>query len=171
MNSKNELRTVAKEIRKNLNIEKLSSILREKLINHKFYKDAKNVLIYYPLNYEINLLPLLNDSFKNFYLPRVNGKNLEICPYHNGDKLLQSPMGIYEPVSENTDINNIDLIIVPALMADKNGYRIGYGGGFYDRLLKNNKNAKTVTLLPSELITENLIHEEHDIKIDCILHT
>ncbi len=171
MNSKNELRTVAKEIRKNLDIEKISSTLIEKLIKHNLYKNAKNILIYYPLKHEINLLPLLKDSSKNFYLPRVNGKNLDICPYKEGDKLIISSLKIPEPISEKDNLDNMDLIIVPALIADKRGYRIGYGGGYYDRLLKNNKNAKTVTLLPSELITENLIHEEHDIKIDCILHT
>ena len=47
-----------------------------------------------------------------------------------------SNFGIKEPCSEPVAPDILDLIIVPALMVDKNGYRLGYGGGFYDRFLK-----------------------------------
>ena len=64
--------------------------------------------------------------------------------------------------------NNIDLIIVPALCCDKNGYRLGYGGGYYDRFLKDYKGIKVVCL-PKQLIFDTIYHEVHDIKMDYII--
>lgn len=170
MNNKKELRTIAKEIRKTLDIKTISAILRKKLINNIYYKNSSNIMIFYPLKFEIDLLPLLNDNTKNFYLPRVKDNDIEICRYKIDEKLKKSPLGIYEPVSPPTK-DKMDLIIVPALLADNRGYRIGYGGGFYDRLLKKNKTAKTITLLPAELIYEQIPNEKFDQKIDCIIHT
>ena len=61
-------------------------------------------------------------------------------------------------------------MIVPALMLDKNGYRLGYGGGFYDRFLeKYGKNFKTLCAVPKELFVEKLPLENHDVKIDIIM--
>ena len=80
MDNKTVLRTKAKNIRKSLSICEISQKAVERIRNHSFYKNAKNVLIFYPMKYEINLLELLSDS-KDFYLPRVCGSKLEVCPY------------------------------------------------------------------------------------------
>lgn len=169
MEEKKKLRIKAKNIRSNLAMDKISKKLSELIKQNDLYKNAKNVMIFYPKEQEVDLRILLNDN-KNFYLPRVNGDNLEICPYNIGDKLEQSDLGIMEPISASININIIDLIILPALMADKEGYRLGYGGGYYDRLLKKiNKNCKTITPLPTELITDKLPHESHDINTDVII--
>ena len=170
MEEKKKLRIKAKNIRSNLAMDKISKKLSELIKQNDLYKNAKNVMIFYPKEQEVDLRILLNDN-KNFYLPRVNGDNLEICPYNIGDKLKQSDLGIMEPISASININIIDLIILPALMADKDGYRLGYGGGYYDRLLKNiNKNCKTITPLPTELIIDKLPHESHDINTDVIIN-
>ena len=54
-------------------------------------------------------------------------------------------------------------------MADKSGFRLGYGGGFYDRFLVENNTVKTILPIAKELIVEELPHEEFDIKIDEII--
>ena len=54
-------------------------------------------------------------------------------------------------------------------MADEKGYRLGYGGGFYDRFLAENPNIKTITVVFKELFVKNLPHEEFDIKIEEII--
>lgn len=168
MDNKTSLRISAKSIRKTLDITELSRIAVVKIRKLDIYKQAKNVLIFYPMKFEINLLGLLNDD-KNFYLPRVCGENLSICPFKLGDELIKSDFNVCEPCSNPIDPKLLDLIIVPALMADKNGYRLGYGGGFYDRFLE--KNSKIPTLLPiaKELLVDVLPHEDFDIKIDYVL--
>lgn len=168
MDSKSDLRKKAKCIRKSLSIADKSKIAIKKIRENTLYIPAKNVLIYYPLRYELNLLALLDDE-KNFYLPRVCGENLQICPFKKGDKLVASSFNICEPCSNSINPRNLDLVVVPALMADKSGFRLGYGGGFYDRFLVENNNVKTILPIAKELIVEELPHEEFDIKIDEII--
>ena len=165
---KNSLRKHAKEVRKNLFSEKANSIAIRSVQASELYKNSENILIFHPLKYEFNFLTLLNDP-KNFFLPRVCDENLLICPFKKGDKLEKSNLNICEPCTNPILPANIDLAIVPALMGDKNGYRLGYGGGFYDRLLSEFPNIKTVTVVFKELFVENLPHNEFDIKIDKII--
>ena len=72
MDNKTDLRLRAKSIRKTLDIARLSENASEKIRQTELYKNVKNVLIFYPMRYEINLLELLKDN-KNFYLPKVCG--------------------------------------------------------------------------------------------------
>lgn len=167
MDNKTDYRIYAKNLRTRLNVEEQSLILVEKIRMLKKYIEAKNVMLFYPLKYEINLLELLNDD-KNFYLPKVFNKDLLVCPYT--DELIKSKFNIMEPCSNSVDPKILDLIIVPALMADKNGYRLGYGGGFYDRFLSSCC-VTTVSVVPKELLINNLPHDNFDVKIDFILST
>lgn len=167
MNNKIDLRIKAKNIRKNLEIKSISSIIVEKIRNNKHYKSAKNILLFYPLQEEIDLLELLNDD-KNFYLPKISGENLLICPYCSGDQLECSKFKTQEPCTNPINIEKIDLIFVPALMVDKNNYRLGYGGGFYDRLLKV-CNAFTIVPIAKELVIPTLPIEAHDKKTNLVI--
>lgn len=167
MDNKTDLRIKAKNIRKTLDIDKISKILCKKIRILDTYKKAKNVLIFYPLNYEINLLELLSDN-KNFFLPRINGESLEICPYKKGDILKESSFKTKEPVTKAENPNILDLIILPALASDKKNYRLGYGKGYYDRLLSKTT-AKTILPIAKELVFENLPVESHDKQVDIVI--
>ncbi|MBQ8460268.1 5-formyltetrahydrofolate cyclo-ligase [bacterium] len=190
MDIKQQLRSKAKTLRKTLDLEKISKKLVKLIQSDELYKNAENVMLFYPTKFEVNLLDLLQDD-KNFYLPRVctlslcereplllsdesreiyNGGRgfIEVCPYKIGDELIKSELNIVEPVSKPVKPNILDLVIVPALMTDKSGYRLGYGGGFYDRFLTNVK-FKTICPIPKELFVENLPHEKHDIKMNKII--
>ncbi len=148
--------------------EDASSQLLSKLIETNEYKQAKNIMIFYPMKNEVNLLELLKDSSKTFFLPKIDGKNLLCCEYKNGDELCESCFKTLEPKTEGVNKNQIDLVIVPALCCDKSNYRLGYGGGFYDRFLEDFK-GKTVVCLPKELVVENIYPEEFDIPVDLVV--
>lgn len=166
MDNKNNLRIFAKNLRKTLPMEEVSFQLVKLLRNDEYYKNSKNVMLFYPKVNEVNLLSILDDN-KNFYLPRVNGDDLEVCPYKKGDKLIKSEFGVFEPCNEMVSAEILDLVIVPALIVDKQGYRLGYGGGFYDRFLfENESNFKTLVLLPKELFVEKLPVNEFDKPVD-----
>ena len=165
---KKNLRKWAKAERKKLDIRRISRNFVEKLKNTDKYKAAKNIMIYYPLEFEVNLLELLDDKTKNFYLPKINGENMECCPFNKNSKLTKSCFNTQEPCTEPCDKEKLDLIIVPALACDKNNYRLGYGGGFYDRFLKD-LNVKTITCIPKQLRVENIFPEKHDIPINLII--
>lgn len=169
MNNKTDLRTKAKTIRKTLPMSEISQQLTEQIRQHPFYMNAQNVMIFYPTKYEVNLLDLLSDN-KNFYLPKVNADQLQVCPYTTDEKLEKSSFNILEPCSNPVKPLILDLVIVPALMADKRGYRLGYGGGFYDRFLSVYKeHFKTITAIPTELLVDELPINKFDKKIDVII--
>lgn len=167
MLKKTELRKKAKEIRKSLDIKNISHLICEEIRDLEDFKNAKNIMIFYPLKDEIDLLELLEED-KNFFLPRMSGLNLNVCPYKKGDKLEVKQFGVKEPKTHPVAPKSIDLIIVPALMADSKNYRLGYGKGFYDRLITKT-NAKTVVALPKELFIEELPIEPHDKSVDIVI--
>lgn len=167
MVNKTDLRTKAKNIRKGLDIQKISQKASEKISNLEVFKTSKNILLFYPLEHEINTLSLISGE-KNFYLPRIKENDLEICPYKIGDELDLSKFKTKEPLTKAVSPKNLDLIIVPALMVDKNNYRLGYGKGFYDRLISQTQ-ATTILPIAKELYVENLPTEPHDKKIDIVI--
>lgn len=164
---KNKLRTFAKEKRKNIASGFLNEKIINNLINFELYKNAKNVLCYYSKGDEISTVKLFGDKSKNWYLPRVNGDDLLICPYEENNLSLNK-YKILEPCnSPIRDLSIIDFIIVPAICADKYGYRLGYGKGYYDRFLKKvNHNVVKVILAYSELLFDTVFPEKFDVKCD-----
>ena len=165
---KKELRKWAKSVRSSLNMEEISKELAQKLSMTDEYKNAKNIMLFYPKKDEVNLLSLLNDKSKKFYLPKIEGDNLLCCPFSETEELCTSCFNTKEPLTEPCDKNLIDLVIVPALACDKNNYRLGYGGGFYDKFLNNTSSIK-IACIPKELMVETIYPECFDIKMDKII--
>ncbi len=167
---KKQLRKQALELRKTLPIEKISKLIINNLLLSEEYKMAKNILCYYPLENEVNVKFCLNDKSKNWYLPRVNCENLEICKYLGDDFLSEGCFKVLEPTNDKVkNLDLLDLIIVPCVCADKNGYRIGYGKGFYDRFLSSlNFNPLKIILVPSKLLYESVYPDKFDVKCDII---
>ena len=165
---KKELRKWAKEVRNTLDMGKISLELARELSMTDEYKNAENIMIFYPKENEANLLSLLKDKSKTFYLPKIERESLLCCPFSDGDELCLSCFNTKEPLTEACEKDLIDLVIVPALACDKNNYRLGYGGGFYDKFLKDTRAVK-IACLPKELIIETIYPEDFDIKIDKII--
>ena len=138
MQDKKELRKKAKAIRNSLDIEQISEKIVENILNLEIYKKSRHIMLFYPLSHELNLLKLLNSEDKKFYLPKVRGEELFICPYKIGDELVISKFKTKEPTTNQVDPSILDIIFVPAMMADKNMHRLGYGGGFYDKFFAKN---------------------------------
>ena len=164
--SKSDYRIFAKNLRKTFDIKALSATAVDVIRNLDEYKSAEHVMIYYPTEDEIDFRNLLRDN-KKFYLPKVCGHDLSVCPYC--DKLVKSDLNIFEPCSKPVSQKVLDFIVVPALMADKNNYRLGYGGGFYDKFLPFCKDAYTVCVVEKSLFVDSLPTEDFDVKIDKVI--
>ena len=90
--------------------------------------------------------------------------------YIDEDNLITGAYNIKEPKGEIINPEILDLIYIPALMANRAGYRLGYGKGFYDRFFANNKiKAKKVIVLASELINDAFKENNFDYKCDEII--
>jgi len=166
--TKEELRIWAKNERSKLDMEGLSSLFVAKVRETDEYKTAKHIMLYYPIKDEINLLPLMEDEDKTFYLPKIHDKELLCCPYKKSDKLAESNFKTMEPLTETVDKGILDLIIVPALVCDMNNYRLGYGKGFYDRFLAGIR-AKTISCVPKGLLVKTIEPEACDIPVTKVI--
>lgn len=168
MQNKSELREWAKAERKKIDITSVSKDIVIKLQNTEEYKNSKNVMIYYPLKYEINLLELFKDTTKNFYLPKIEDENLVCCPYSIGEPVRRSCFNTCEPLTDACERSLIDLVIVPALAVDKKNYRLGYGGGFYDRFLSECR-AYSIVCIPAKFVVNTVYPEAHDIPVTAVI--
>jgi 5-formyltetrahydrofolate cyclo-ligase len=121
-----------------------------------------------PSTKELNAVLL--KSGKTLYLPRISGDELEWIKW-SGDAKDLAPSKfskkILEPVGPAiSDKSIIELVVVPALRIDRSGYRLGQGGGFYDRALANLKVWSIGLIHPDEISSEDLPREEFDIPLN-----
>lgn len=171
---KAESRKWAREIRKHLDITSISDLICQKIIKQDFYKNCKNIMAYYPTNNEVDILQLLKNTDKNWFLPvcDLETKTMNAYQYKFGDDLIKNNLKIKEPAKNMATINpnDIDVILVPALAGDINGHRIGYGAGYYDRFLSNiDTKTKTVMCLPDCLLVDSIQFDDWDKKVDYII--
>ena len=146
-----------------------------KIIKKKYNKRKTNISLYYPSNYEVNILKILDiDFFKNFKfsLPIIKkNREMQFCRWRKGDILQINKFGIPEPKIFKKI--NPEVILVPLLAFDKNKNRIGYGKGFYDkylsRFLKVNKKIITVGVAFSFQKYHKLPVNNYDRKLDFII--
>lgn len=148
-----------------------------KLKNTELYKNARNIFIYISFSNEINTINIIKKALedkKDVFIPKIykTNKSMKAIKLNSFDDLKKNSMGILEPIDDSKYIEkeNIDLIVVPGVVFDKDCNRIGYGGGYYDRYLKDiaYKNNKVVLAYDLQVI-DKIESEEHDIKVDYII--
>ncbi len=138
------------------------------------FKEAQNVLFYMPIHGEIDLSVLFknNKDDKNFILPRVVKKENELTLYkiNSLDDLEEGTFRISEPKTdlEITQPSELDFIILPGIAFSKNGHRIGYGQGYFDRLLKKTSCLKIGVAYEFQIV-KNIPGEDHDVPVEKII--
>lgn len=131
---------------------------------------ADHILMYHSLPDELSTHRFLRkwSGRKHFYLPRVNGVNLDILPYDES-RLELGSFHIEEPTGQATvSADDIELIVVPGVAYDRKGNRLGRGKGFYDRLLASTRATKMGVGYEFQLVDE-IPTEEHDIRMDFVI--
>ena len=128
-----------------------------------------------PINYELDALLSMNiQSSKKIYFlaPKVTSKN-DMCFFEveKNDVFQVNKFGILEPILTKKRSRYLpDIILMPLLAYDKNNYRIGYGKGYYDHYLNNQKKKiKTIGIAYSFQETNKIPVNKHDVKMDYIL--
>ncbi len=173
--AKNIRNSIPKNDRKNKSILACENLFRLPMFNSDMQDE--NVMLYLNFDSEISNEQLI-DSFRkrnaNIYLPRVisfEDATMDIVLYNEGDKVKKNKYGIKEPVSNETiSPEELDYIIVPALAFDNEMRRLGYGGGFYDRILSSiPEHCVKIGFSYYEQIFDEIPYEKHDQKMDLIL--
>ncbi len=151
-----------------LNPDKIFRFFKKNKINFK------NIGGYYPYNYEIDDLDILNFLRKkkiNISLPKIRENNqMDFFEWRNKDPLKINKYGIVEPIS--TKKIYPDVIFVPLVAYDNNLNRLGYGGGYYDRYLENIANIKNILKIGLGFSYQELKKipvNDYDKKLDLII--
>ncbi len=131
---------------------------------------AENILMYHSLPDELSTLAFIEKwhDRKHFFLPRVNGVNLDILPYDRS-RLHLGAFQIEEPDGDDTvSIDAIDMVVVPAVAYDRSGNRVGRGKGYYDRMLGDCTATKIGVGYGFQLVDE-IDAEPHDVRVDVVI--
>ncbi|MDE7180467.1 MAG: 5-formyltetrahydrofolate cyclo-ligase [Muribaculaceae bacterium] len=152
--------------------EKLEAADRvfEMLEQNAAFMLAEKILMYHSLPDELPTQRFLKkwNNRKKFYLPRVNGVDLEILPY-NESRLELGAFHIEEPTgTETVSPSEIEMVVVPAVAYDEQGNRLGRGKGFYDRLLASTKATKVGIAFDFQVVDEVPV-EPHDVSMDIVI--
>lgn len=183
-NKKKQIRREKLKIRREMNIEEKSNydkIIKDKFFESSFYKESKNIFIYISYDSEINTKDIITRAIKEgkkIYVPRTefSTKLMNAVIIENFDNLVESRYGILEPKKDEPfiDPNDLDLIVVPGVAFDKNGGRVGYGAGYYDRYFKriNNENKSKIVKLALAYdfqLMDKVPTDEEDVLIDAVM--
>ena len=177
---KEELRKKYIDIRKKVEdrVRKSNSIC-QKVLETEEFKKAKIIACYMSLPTEVDTKLLIEESIKygkTVVLPKVNGQELEFYIIKDLDNsgFERSAIGVEEPKEfyhEKIDVYLIDLIIVPGICFDKEGNRLGFGKGYYDRTLKRTNNTYSIGIcFREQIVQEKVIPvNSFDKKVDLVI--
>jgi len=124
--TKAELRRRARAAWRRLDLKALSRAVGAALLPWLRERGFRHILLYHPLPHELNLLPLMEAYPARYYLPKVAGKGLTVHPF---GPLAPGPFGLLEPTTPPEDPRVLDLVVVPGLAFDREGYRLGTARG------------------------------------------
>lgn len=173
MEDKKSLRKKFSEIRKNIPCKSEKDILIKKIFLENS-GNADTILIYASFGTEIDTISIAEELMKThvtaFPVSHENG----IMTFHivrSIEELHKGMYGIYEPDISlpQPEITDHTICILPGLAFTPDGYRLGYGGGYYDRFLEKYPQIIKTALAYEELITENLPIMSHDVRADYIV--
>mgnify|MGYP002513605211 CR=1 FL=1 len=154
-------------------IEKASYALAQQFFATDYYRDAKTLYGYLPYNQEVRTEPILLQALKDgkkVAVPKVYGDTMRFIYLEDMNGIEKGYAGIPEPVAdEPVAADETALVLMPGLAFDKEGHRIGYGGGFYDKFLSAEPDHPTVALCYDFQMLPNLETEEFDVPVDLVL--
>jgi len=173
-----------KILQKRLKLENhgsLSGSICRRIFSWERFKEVRKVLSFSPVQGEVDVsqVNVYAVGKKELYLPavgpsRAKGKGdapkIRAVRCYQADKLVPGLFNIPVPPSNNPEISpeEIDLVFVPGIVFDGLGWRLGFGGGFYDDFLKDCGAVKAGLCFQMQVV-ENVPHDSRDVKMDFIV--
>ena len=148
-----------------------SKQIQDNLRKVDFFRNAKSIGAYYSIGSEVKTLDILQEILKagkELSLPKVVKKDLVFKKISSISDLEPGNFSVMEPKEYCEDVKKIEVIIVPAISLTRDGHRLGYGFGYYDKYLEGKK-SKTMALSYSKQLIKSFSHSDHDVRIDCIV--
>ena len=162
-----EMKTLSQEQK-----QAMDQVLTERFLQHPFYQEAKTIATYLSFPHEFQTQELIEQALKGgkkVLIPKTYPKGRMEFVVYNPQQLAKTSFGLLEPQGdlEVVEPSQIDLIHVPGLAFTTEGYRIGYGGGYYDRYLEHFAGYTMSTIYPCQIQEFN--SEDHDIAVQEVL--
>ena len=150
----------------------VNQALTDQFLKHPFYQEAKVIATYLSFPHEFQTQELIEQALKDgkkVLIPKTYSKGRMDFVVYDPQQLVKTSFGLLEPQGdlEVVDASQIDLIHVPGLAFTREGYRIGYGGGYYDRYLEHFTGHTLSTVYPCQI--RDFIPEDHDIPVQEVL--
>ena len=172
---KSELRKQVLQEMKALPLEQkqfIDQALTERLLQHPFYQEAKVIATYLSFPHEFQTQEMIEQALKDgkrVLIPKTYPKGRMDFVVYDPQQLVKTSFGLLEPQGdlEVVDASQIDLIHIPGLAFTTEGYRIGYGGGYYDRYLEHFSGHTLSTVYPCQI--RDFSSENHDIPVQEVL--
>ncbi len=157
-------------------IQRQSAQLAQYLIKQTFWQSAEVIGLTIARKGEVATRSLIETAWqqgKRVAVPRVNRETKQMHFYQITDftQVESTFMGLKEPnttICSKFDKSEIDTLVVPGLAFDNQGYRLGYGGGYYDRFLEDYEGVTVALALSTQLIT-SIPKEGHDLPVRFVI--
>lgn len=154
-------------------IETASEKLVQMFLETEQYRTSKTIYGYLPYNQEVRTVPILEQALadgKKIAVPKVYGDEMKFIYLTDLTKVEKSDFGIPEPITDGpVGDDPTALVLMPGIAFTKEGSRIGYGGGFYDKFLAAEPNHPTIALCYDFQMVDELPTEEFDVPVDLVL--
>lgn len=150
-----------------------SAALEQLFTASEAYQHAQSIYGYLPYNQEVRTIPMLQRALadgKRVAVPKVYGDQMRFIWMDDLSLVEKGYAGIPEPLADAPIADDpTALVLMPGLAFDRQGHRIGYGGGFYDRFLAEQPHHPTLALCYDFQVLEQLETESFDIPVDTVL--
>lgn len=188
--TKDEIRSRLLAVRNNLSANEKSLYdkrMQEMLYSNIYYKMCSRLLCFVSFKSEPDTHEIIKHSLasgKKVYVPRVDSQDMEFYQIQNLDGLIPGRFGIAEPKPDKVKLFSVqsitgdfeepdkaNLMLLPGLAFDYRGYRIGYGGGYYDRYLMSHKHVSfyKIAFAYDFQLVDNIDADAYDIPVDLII--
>jgi 5-formyltetrahydrofolate cyclo-ligase len=134
------------------------------------FAKAASMALYIPIRGEVNLLALWYQEQRLVLFPKVSGENLIFSSPASKNDFKPGAFGIPEPIStSNMEISEVDVIFVPGVAFDRYGHRLGYGKGYYDKLIGSYPDKTYIGVCQDEFCIEELPVDPWDSTVDFVV--
>ena len=174
--NKKEMRAIIRAQKRAMTEEQMqekSRRLGDLFCRSELYRNAKTIYGYLPYNQEVRTTSMLRRALadgKQVAVPKVYGDTMRFILLTDMEQVEKGYCGIPEPIADGPVARDeTALVLMPGLAFDRQGHRLGYGGGFYDKFLQEEPHHPTLALCYDFQMLPHLDTQAHDVPVDCVL--